>query len=84
MAVAIFAIGMLALGKCVENLLRAEKFRREDALAQRALTNYWAQIEAGALPLADKASEKLTGAWPAHPAGRAPRRPPSRSSGRRR
>jgi hypothetical protein len=63
LAVAIFAVGVLALGRCVENCLRAEKFRREEALAQRALANYVVQIETDALPLTDKMTEQLKGAW---------------------
>ena len=63
LAVAIFALGILALGRCVENCLKAEKYRREESLAMRALANYWRQIEAGAIPLTDKAEEKLKGAW---------------------
>jgi hypothetical protein len=64
LAVAIFAMGILALGRCVENCLKAEKFRREEGLAQLALANYWRQIEAGAVPLTDKSvGEDLKGAW---------------------
>ena len=63
LAVAIFAVGIMALGRCVENCLKAERFRREESLAQRALANYVAQIETDALPLTDKMSEKLKGAW---------------------
>lgn len=64
LAVFIFAIAALGLGRCVQNCLRAEKFRREEALAQRALANYWAQIELGTIPLsADKATIDLEGAW---------------------
>jgi hypothetical protein len=63
LAVAIFALGILALGRCVENCLKVEKFRREESLARRALANYFIQIESGAIPLADKTSEKLKGAW---------------------
>lgn len=63
LAVAIFALGILALGRCVENCLKAEKFRREEGLAQRALANYWIQIEQGAIPISDKYSEPLKGAW---------------------
>jgi hypothetical protein len=64
LAVAIFAMGILALGRCVENCLKAEKFRRDEGLAQLALTNYWRQIEAGAVPLTDKSvGEALKGAW---------------------
>lgn len=63
LAVAIFALGVLALGRCVENCLRAERFRREDGLAQRVLANYVNQIETEALPLADQMTEQLKGAW---------------------
>ena len=63
LAVTVFALGALALAKCSENLVKAEKFRREEALAQRALTNYWAQIETGAIPLGDRASIPLEAAW---------------------
>ena len=63
LAVAIFAIGVLTLGRCVENCLRAEKFRREEGLAQRALANYAVQIETDAIPLTDKMTEQLKGAW---------------------
>jgi 5-carboxymethyl-2-hydroxymuconate isomerase len=64
LAVAIFAVGVITLGKCVENCLRMEQYRREDGLAQRALANYWLQIETGAIPLPTTAvSEPLKGAW---------------------
>ena len=63
LAVAIFAVGVLALGRCVENCLKLEKFRREEALAQRVLANYVVQIETDAIPLTDKTTEQLKGAW---------------------
>jgi hypothetical protein len=63
LAVAIFAMGVLALGRCVENCLRAERFRREEGLAQRVIANYVTQIETDALPLSDKMTEELKGAW---------------------
>lgn len=64
LAVFIFSISALGLARCVQNCMKAERFRREEALAQRALANYWAQIELGAYPLAtDKVSEELKGAW---------------------
>jgi Tfp pilus assembly protein PilV len=63
LAVAIFALGVLALGRCVGNCLRAERFRREDGLAQRVMANYVNQIETEALPLNDQMTEKLKGAW---------------------
>jgi hypothetical protein len=63
LAVAIFAMGILALGRCVENCLKAEKFRREESLAQRALANYWVQVEQGAIPISENVSTPLEGAW---------------------
>ncbi len=64
LAVFIFSVAALGLGKCVQNCLKAETFRREEALAQRALGNYWAQVEMGAIPLtSDSVSEELKGAW---------------------
>jgi prepilin-type N-terminal cleavage/methylation domain-containing protein len=63
LAVAIFALGILALGRCVENCLKAEKFRREESLAQRALANYWVQVEQGAIPITENVTYPLKGAW---------------------
>ena len=63
LAVAIFGFGVIALSRCVENCLRAERIRREEGLAQRLLANYLVQIETEALPLADQMTEQLKGAW---------------------
>lgn len=63
LAVAIFGLGVIALSRCVENLLRAERIRREEGLAQRLLANYLVQIETEALPLSDQMTEQLKGAW---------------------
>jgi prepilin-type N-terminal cleavage/methylation domain-containing protein len=63
LAVAIFALGILALGRCVENCLKAEKFRREEGLAIRALANYWIQVEQGAVPITENVAYPLKGAW---------------------
>lgn len=64
LAVFIFSIAALGMGRCVQNCIRAEGYRREEALAQRALGNYWAQVEMGAIPLtSDSMSEDLHGAW---------------------
>ncbi len=54
LAVAIFALSVLALGRCVDNCLRAEMLKEEDARARRFLENRMAEIEAGAVPLNDK------------------------------
>ena len=51
LAVAIFAIGVITLGRCVSNCISAERLVQEDALARRALENRWAEIESGAVVL---------------------------------
>lgn len=51
LAVAIFALGVLALGRSVNACLAAEQFKAEDAWARRALENRLAEIEAGSVPL---------------------------------
>ena len=64
LAVIVFALGVLTLGRCVENCIRADKFRREEAQARRLLANRMTEIFAGAVPLTDKASEKWDkGPW---------------------
>jgi Tfp pilus assembly protein PilV len=62
-AVSIFAIGVIGLGNCVQNCLFAERVKEDDARARRILENRMAEIEAGALPITDKASEELKGAF---------------------
>lgn len=59
LAVAIFALGMLALGRCVSAGLAAEQFKAEDARARRALENRLAEIEAGAVPIDKTLTEDL-------------------------
>ncbi len=67
LAVMIFAIGIITLGRCVSNCIAAERLKEEHALARRALENRWAEVESGAVPLnAGKAgptssSEELKG-----------------------
>lgn len=51
LAVAIFALGVLALGRSVSACLAAKHFQAEDARAGRALENRLAEIETGALPI---------------------------------
>ena len=63
LAIAIFAIGVITMGKCVNNCLIAERFKQEDSRARQALANRMAEIEAGAVPLVDKASEELKGSF---------------------
>ncbi len=51
LAVTIFAIGVITLGRCVSNCIAAQRLTEEDALARRALENRWAEVESGAVPL---------------------------------
>ena len=51
LAVAIFAIGVITLGRCVSNCIAAQRLQEEDLLARRALENRWAEIESGGMPL---------------------------------
>jgi Tfp pilus assembly protein PilV len=59
--VAIFAIGVLALGACVNNCMTAERVNTEDQKARLALQNAVASFESGAVPLKDSSIEELTG-----------------------
>jgi Tfp pilus assembly protein PilV len=60
--VMIFAVGVLALGKCVNNCLSAQIATAEDQRARLALENRMAQIEGGEIKVdtAEK-KEKLAG-----------------------
>ena len=53
LAVTIFAIGVITLGRCVSNCIAALRMQEEDGLARRALENRWAEVESGAVPLMD-------------------------------
>ncbi len=46
--VAVFALGLLALGACVENCMTAERANAADQRARLALQNGMAEIESGA------------------------------------
>ncbi len=59
LAVTIFALGVLTLGRCVSNCLAAERLKEEDALARRALENRWAEIESGAVQLTNESTDEL-------------------------
>ncbi len=61
LAVLIFSVGVLALGRCVENCLNADQAKNDDARAMRALENAMAAIEADATPVSDSATEDLKG-----------------------
>ena len=59
LAVTIFAVGVLVLGRCVSTCLAAERIKEEDGRARRALENRWAEIESGAVQLSNESSEDL-------------------------
>ena len=63
LGVAIFAVGVIALGACVNNCLSAEAARTQDQTARLVLANRMAEIEAGAVILEDVKTEKLKGAF---------------------
>lgn len=63
LAVAIFAVAVLALGQCMQQCLQTESFKVDDALARRMLENRMAEIEAGEEPIKDKRTEELKGAY---------------------
>ncbi len=60
-AVGVFAIGVIALGSCVQNCMVAERAKDDDARARLALANRMAEIEAGSVVVTDKATEELKG-----------------------
>ena len=60
-AVAIFSIGVLALGRCVEQCITAEMVKVEDERARRFLASRMAEIEQGSVIVQDKATEDLKG-----------------------
>lgn len=60
-AVAVFSVGVLALGRCVENCISAEMIKEEDERARRFLANRMAEIEQGSVVVQDKATEELKG-----------------------
>ncbi|MEI8234235.1 MAG: hypothetical protein WCH57_06065 [Verrucomicrobiota bacterium] len=59
--VAIFALGVLALARCVEHCLEAESAKVWDERARVALENRMAEIEAGAAGLDAEKDEPLGG-----------------------
>ena len=59
LAVLIFSIGVLSLGQCVENCLKAEAFKEEDSRARRILENRMLEIEAGVEALGEKKTEEV-------------------------
>lgn len=63
LAVAIFALGMIALGQCLNNCLIAERIKQDDWRAKRALENRMIEIEAGAVSAEEGKTEELKGAY---------------------
>ena len=63
LAVVIFALGMLALGRCVRDTLRADGIRREEERASRVLSNALAQVESGAMKRGSPVRERLKGSF---------------------
>ena len=59
LAVTIFALAVLALGRCMDNCMRAELALREDDRARRALENRMAEIECGAVTVGDPQTDEL-------------------------
>lgn len=59
--VAVFAIGVLGLARCVENCLTAEYALTIDQRARLALENRMAEIEAGAVDTEKSSETKLSG-----------------------
>lgn len=63
LAVAVFALGVLTLGRCVSNCLAAEQYRNEDARARLALENRLAAIESRVVRADQPLAEDLQGAF---------------------
>ncbi len=63
LAVTIFSLAVLGLGKCVQNCMRAEMLKDEDTLARRCLANRMAEIEAQSINLTKETSEELKDAY---------------------
>jgi hypothetical protein len=59
MAVAIFALAVITLAACVENLINAQTLKDEDEKVRRFLASRMAEIQAGAIPLSDSANEDI-------------------------
>lgn len=60
LAVAIFSLGVLGLGRCIFQGLAVERLEAEDARVYRLLENRAAEIEAGAVPPSES-QEKIAG-----------------------
>jgi hypothetical protein len=63
LAVAIFAVSVLALAAAVENVLQAQLWKDEDEKVRRFLDGQMAQIEAGQIVLADGETKSKVEGW---------------------
>ena len=61
LAVAIFAVAVLALAKSVEAMINAQIIKDEDEKVRRFLQSKMMEIEAGAVPLSDSTTEDIKG-----------------------
>jgi type II secretory pathway pseudopilin PulG len=64
LAVAIFAVAVLALAKSVEAMLNAQIIKDEDEKVRRFMESKMMEIEAGAVPLQDSMTEEIKGWLP--------------------
>lgn len=62
-AVAIFALAVIALGRSVENVMAAQVLKEEDEQVRRFLDSKLGEIEAGAVPLSDTATTEEVKDW---------------------
>ena len=62
--VMIFAIGVLALGRCVGNCITAESARQETERSRLALENRMAEVEAGEIPTDKDRTDDLGDSFP--------------------
>jgi len=62
-AIAIFAVAVVALGKCVENIMAAQLIKEEDEQVRRFLDGKMAEIEAGAVIVNDRATTEEVKDW---------------------
>lgn len=60
-AVLMFSIAVLSLGRCVQNCITAEAIKVENERARRFLSNRMAEIEQGSVVMRDKETEDLKG-----------------------
>jgi hypothetical protein len=64
LAVAIFAVAVLALAKSVEAVISAQVAKDEDEKVRRFLESKMMEVEAGAVPMADSTTEDVKGWLP--------------------